>query len=236
MADNFKTALQYVSEDEAGFWDDPIGGPTKYGIRERTYAHWLREKGRVPRPIQKITRSEATAIYKAEYWSKIGCGLLRAGLDYAVFDMAVHSGPVAAAEALQRAVNALHERELEVDGYIGPVTRDLARDCNIEALIHKFCDERLAYVKTRPAWRKFEDGMRNRIAKCRQRAVAMAQLAGDGQTPVTRLPMPKDVPSRSQGDDSRSQAKLIVLAIAAAAAAAIAGAEALGVGDWFGGK
>lgn len=65
--------------------------------------------------MRLIADAELSAIYKRQYWDKAGRGL-PVGLDYAVFDYAVNSGPAQAARDLQRVLG------VKPDGIIGAMT------------------------------------------------------------------------------------------------------------------
>jgi len=105
MKTNFEHAIARLFESEGGYVDDPAdrGGPTKYGITLPTLAE---QRGR---PVTKadliaLTCDEAAVVYRDLYWAKIQGDDLPSGVDYAVFDAAVHSGPRQAARWLQDAL------------------------------------------------------------------------------------------------------------------------------------
>ncbi|CAB4180604.1 Protein of unknown function DUF847 [uncultured Caudovirales phage] len=63
-SDAFKFALSNTLTLEGGLnKDDPVGGLTKYGISQRSYPKL---------DIAKLTPADAAAIYKKDYWDKIG--------------------------------------------------------------------------------------------------------------------------------------------------------------------
>jgi hypothetical protein len=101
-AANFDRALTLVLQSEGGYADDPRdpGGATNRGITRATLARW---RGR---PVSKaelraLGRAEAAAIYRALYWDALRGDDLPAGLDIALFDYGVNSGPARAARTLQ---------------------------------------------------------------------------------------------------------------------------------------
>ncbi|WQP10968.1 glycosyl hydrolase 108 family protein (plasmid) [Sinorhizobium meliloti] len=63
-----------------------------------------------------MSREEAADIYRRSYWPQCGVDLLPPGLDYAVFDFGVNSGPARAVKTLQKVVGV---RE---DGHVGEQT------------------------------------------------------------------------------------------------------------------
>lgn len=104
MKQNFDYALGRVLGHEGGFSDHPEdnGGETMWGITHRTYDAYRRAKGLPTQSVQEITRSEMIEIYRREYWDAVRGDDLPAGVDYAIFDFAVNSGPGRAAQSVPR--------------------------------------------------------------------------------------------------------------------------------------
>ena len=117
MKRNFKKALKHVLVHEGGWADHPKdpGGATMKGITLATYRrHFGEDKSKDD--LRNITDEDLGQIYRSGYWSKCRCNELPAGVDYAVFDGAVNSGPGRGAKWLQAALGA------KQDGGIGPKT------------------------------------------------------------------------------------------------------------------
>jgi lysozyme family protein len=117
----FDLAVQHTLEAEGLFSDhtwDP-GGATKYGITEavaRRHGHDVRE----------LTREQAVAIYRADYWDALGLDEVAAvstRVALEVFDTAVNTGLSRAARIAQEALREVFEADLEIDGKLGPQTR-----------------------------------------------------------------------------------------------------------------
>lgn len=107
---------------EGGYSDHPAdsGGPTNYGITEST----ARAAGYTG-DMRDLTPTAASDIYIIAYWSRIKgdrLAVLSAATAREVFDTAVHGGPPRAVRYLQRALNALVDGDLRVDGRIGDKT------------------------------------------------------------------------------------------------------------------
>lgn len=137
MDDHFGSAVRFVLAREGGYSNDPDdpGGETKYGICKRFYPHL---------DIKNLTRAEAEAIYKTDYWDRVGCPALPWPTDLIVFDTAVNHGvSFAASVADSSPVDILFKR--------------LARYTDI--------------VGRRPASAKFLRGWVNRILLLRSRAL-----------------------------------------------------------------
>ena len=119
--------INAIIEREGGFVDDPddSGGATNYGVTEAV----AREHGYTG-PMRDMPRRVAVEIYTGRYWSAVrGDELAQLSERIAdeVADTAVNMGPARAGQFLQRALNALNDRErlygdLVLDGAIGPAT------------------------------------------------------------------------------------------------------------------
>lgn len=113
----FERALALVFELEGGFVQHPRdpGGATNLGITRTTLA---RARGRPVSvtALKALTRAEAGAIYGRFYWDPIRADELPPGLDLALFDYAVNSGPVQAVRSVQTVLGPV------ADGRLGPQT------------------------------------------------------------------------------------------------------------------
>lgn len=89
MRENFEKAIEFVLKWEGGYVNNPHdpGGETNWGISKRSYPHL---------DIKGLTKEQAIAIYKKDYWEKCGCDKLDYPLDIIVFDTAVNCGPLIA--------------------------------------------------------------------------------------------------------------------------------------------
>ena len=102
MKDNFSQCFALVLKHEGGYVDNPAdpGGATNLGC---TKAVWEQYIGRsvTKDDIKALTPNDVMPLYKAKYWDTIKGDDLPEGVDYAVFDFAINSGPSRAAKALQ---------------------------------------------------------------------------------------------------------------------------------------
>lgn len=169
---------------EGGWADNPHdnGGPTNRGITLATYRRYIKRNG-TKEDLRNLTEAEAVAVYKAQYWDRVQADRLPVGLDYAVADFAVNSGPTRAAKFLQRIVGA------EQDGFIGPVTLAAVQNRDASALILRLCDERLSWLKRLSDWRHFGIGWTNRVQRVRADALADAEPSQPQPNP-TPAPQP----------------------------------------------
>ncbi len=193
MTDRFTKCLPLVLKHEGGYSNhsaDP-GGATNKGITHRTYDAWNKRQGKPTRNVKHITDDEVAAIYRAQYWDKVQADDLPAGLDYAVFDFAVNSGPARAAKFLQRIVG------VSQDGIIGAETIAAAQAHVTASAIRNLCDDRLAWLKRLKHWGTFGKGWTRRVNEVKGAALAMdggqgyqepvgqAQGRGEGAEKVT---------------------------------------------------
>lgn len=115
-----------VLKAEGGYVDHPAdrGGPTRFGITERT----AREEG-YHGPMRELPESFARSIYIRRYVQSPGFDRiveLDAALGGEVVDTGVNMGPAVAGMFLQRWLNGFNSEgrynELFVDGRVGPKT------------------------------------------------------------------------------------------------------------------
>lgn len=102
MKENFEQSLQYVLVHEGGFADHPSdpGGATMKGVTLATFRRHFGANKSV-NDLKNITQAQLEQIYRSGYWDKCRCDQLPSGVDYAVFDGAVNSGPGRSAIWLQ---------------------------------------------------------------------------------------------------------------------------------------
>lgn len=177
MKGNFRELLPKVLVHEGGYVDDPQdpGGETNKGITHKTYDAWRKRQGQPTRSVKHITPEEVAEIYRQQYWNKIAGDDLPSGVDYAVFDFAVNSGPSRAAQFLQRAVGVAD------DGIIGAQTLAAVDAADPETLAAKICDDRLSWLKRLKTFKRYGRGWTRRVQDVRRVALAMI---GDAPIPV----------------------------------------------------
>lgn len=143
MRYNYKIVQPWVLAYEGGYVDHPKdpGGATMEGVTQRTYDADRRRHGLGVRPVRQMEPRERDAIYKTQYWDAVRGDDLPSGIDAAVYDYAVNSGPSRAARELQAVLGVMQ------DGVIGVMTLDAAQAANPFAVIKGLCERRLAFMK-----------------------------------------------------------------------------------------
>lgn len=161
-ADNFERALAEILHYEGGYVHDSRdpGGETNHGITRTTArAHGYYGS------MRTIPMSIVNRIYHRSYWSAVRGDELPTGVDLAVFDFAVNSGPQRATEFLQRAVG------VDDDGSIGPVTLAAVRSNAPVHVVMTLCQERLAWLKERKLWPHYGRGWTRRVQSVERTAL-----------------------------------------------------------------
>lgn len=201
MSDTLAQTIKLVFGSEGGYSNHPKdpGGATKYGITAATLGSW-RKLGRkaTPAEVQALTLAEATQILDRQYAQAIRYADLPAGLDYAVFDYAVNSGPSQAAKTLQRVLG------VTPDGVIGTKTLEAIGNLSVEDIINDLCDDRLKFLRGLSTWATFGTGWSNRVRSVRANALGMA--AGPAQIPV---PKPSVVATLATGTPGAPAAVIV---------------------------
>lgn len=202
--DTFAAALAAVLKHEGGWSDHPSdpGGATMRGITLATYRQY--RPGATKQDLRNITDAELQRIYRDGYWNVIRGDDLPAGLDLAVFDFAVNSGPARAAIYLQNIVGAAP------DGKIGPLTLAAVAKLNPVTLISDLCSHRLAFLERLSTWPVFGKGWTKRVNDVRILATQMAQ--GKAATPPNASPAPS-VPKAPQAPAVGALWPILIIAI-----------------------
>lgn len=166
----FDLAVSAVLKHEGGYVDHPAdpGGATNRGVTLKVLEAY-RGKPVTKDDVRALTEAEARAIYRHRYWMPIRGDDLPGSVAYCVFDAAVNSGVSQASKWLQRSVGA------KDDGIIGPGTLALAGKVDAARLVAKFCDTRLAFLKTLKTWPTFGKGWERRVHEVEEAALRLVK-------------------------------------------------------------
>jgi lysozyme family protein len=141
-----------------------------------------------------MPREEAADIYRAQYWGAIKGDDLPAGVDLAVFDYAVNSGPARAIKALQKAVH------VPADGSLGMITINAAKMADPSDVAKAICAERSAFLHSLRTFPTFGKGWMRRVNAISSLADHMA----DSVDPVPSTVLSSDpAPGKARDEDQK---------------------------------
>ena len=195
MGRNFARSLALVLKSEGGWSDNPAdpGGATMKGVTLANFRRYLKA-GATKADLKQITDAQIATVYRRFYWDAVLGAELPDGVDYAVFDFAVNSGPGRAAKYLQAAVGVAQ------DGRIGPATLAAAGAKPAGVVIDALCDARLAFLKRLPTWATFGRGWSDRVKSVRADALKMTvrpQAVAPAPATAIAAQSPSPAPARA---------------------------------------
>jgi lysozyme family protein len=140
----FDTSLAFVLKWEGSkFTNDPAdrGGPTRFGVIQKTYDAFRQGQGLPVRSVEAITMDEVGAVYRRDYWNKVKGDDLGDPLDLVAFDTGVNMGVGRSAKFLQQSLG------VGVDGAIGSQTLNALAGADKEATATRFLSLREQFVR-----------------------------------------------------------------------------------------
>lgn len=160
--DRFEICHPITAAYEGGWSDHPDdpGGATMFGVTQAVYNVWRKGQGLTTRSVRNISKAEALAIYRKNYWEACGAPKLFPGVDLAVYDASVNSGVSRGRKWLLAS--------------IGGSNADTVK---------KICRSRLSFVQSLAIWKSFGKGWARRIAGIEAKGVSMA-LQAEGKSPA----------------------------------------------------
>lgn len=167
-AGNFEKCLQFTLKFEGGFTNNPKdpGGPTNLGVTQATLSGFLGRQATIAE-VKALTPATVAPLYRHRFWDHVGGDDLPEGIDLAVFDFGVHSGPSRGVIGLQRALG------IADDGDVGDVTIKAANKADPKTTINAVCDGRMAFLRQLKVFKAFGKGLTSRVDKCRTAALSM---------------------------------------------------------------
>lgn len=215
--ENFQQALRWVLQHEGFFVDHPKdpGGATNRGITQRTYDAFRRSRGETPRDVRAIEEAEVRQIYREQYADAVWFDRLPSGLDYALFDFAVNSGPARAVKALQGIVG------VRADGIMGNRTLAAVKAHDSGQVITLLCDARQRFVRSLRTYKTFGKGWERRIAEVRHKGLALAKGQAPGDDNLSETPKADGAQSLTASIGASRRSKGAVAGVAGTALAAI---------------
>lgn len=124
---------------------------TKYGIAAMTYPDL---------DIKSLTIQQAKAIYKQDWWDKLGMEKWPKALQYQIFDAAINHGIGRANQFIQ------YSARVTEDGKIGPKTMAAVMAMDANDLLMRFLAKRLRYFTEVKTWDSYSRGWTRRVAQC----------------------------------------------------------------------
>lgn len=162
----FDQAFERLIGHEGGYSNDPddpgnwTGGKikvgtlkgTKYGIAANTYPNL---------DIKNLTLEQAKAIYKKDWWEKLGADGLHSAIVFQLWDFAINAGKDRAIKELQQAIGFTGS---QVDGKLGPATKAKVNEFDLNDVLLTLTAERLKFYASLPTWPKYGKGWVVRVA------------------------------------------------------------------------
>lgn len=163
----FDDALALILDLEGGgkITDDPAdpGGLTRWGISQRAYPDL---------DIRNLSRDEAAAIYRRDYWQPMGCDGYPYVTALMLFDCAVNQGLPTAARLAQAAAG------VAVDGIIGPRSRAAIAAAHPVAFTAQIAVARLDRYRHAGGANRFFRGWAARVVRVYRGCVVAGAAAG----------------------------------------------------------
>lgn len=148
----FATACDRLLGHEGRYVNNPRdpGGETNWGISKRSYPHL---------DIKNLTRDQAIAIYKTDFWDAIYADLMFSSVRYQLFDFAVNSGIQTAIRCFQRALGVAD------DGHWGRLSQAACDGTSEADQLMGLNAERLDFMTRLSNWDNASRGWARRIAQ-----------------------------------------------------------------------
>lgn len=225
MKSTYARAMKGIHISEGGYVNHPKdpGGATNFGITQRVYDAYRRDRGLAARSVKQITSDEVAAIYRTQYADKIRYDDLPAGVDYATLDGSVNSGVSRGAKWLQSALG------VSSDGKVGTATISAALKADAIHTVKSMCAKRMSFLRGLTIFSTFGKGWTSRVARVEAESVSMAMEARG----ISAKSLPIALNTEAKHADAASKsAKNAATASATGAAGGATGTTASSSGDW----
>jgi len=166
--ENFDEAFALMLQHEGGFVKHPAdpGGMTNLGVTRRVWSEYIGAQADEA-VMRALTPEMVKPFYRKRYWNGCRCDDLPSGIDYAVFDFAVNSGPHRAVVVLQQVLG------LRADGIVGPRTIATCEMLSQPTLLYDYADAREKFLRSLPTFGDFGRGWIARVESVREQSEEM---------------------------------------------------------------
>ena len=169
MKTNFDKCLTMLLAHEGGFVSHPAdpGGMTNLGVTRKTWEAYT-DQDASEAEMRALTPAKVAPLYKERYWDEVRGDDLPSGVDHAVFDFAVNSGPVRAIRTLQMVL------DIPADGRIGPRTLKAVAMTPAKTIIADLCNARVEFLSGLKTYPTFGRGWVRRVNEVEAKASELA--------------------------------------------------------------
>ena len=172
-AASWTAALDFVwrpENDGQDYHDDPhdTGGGTNRGVIESTWAAAVGQGIVGGGALRDAGRDELGRVLRVMFWNAVQGDALAAGVDLAVFNLAMAAGPGRAAQLLQSVLGVAQ------DMHIGPLTLAAAARRDPAALVQALTAAEEGFYARCVTARYFLRGWNRRAEDCRALALRLA--------------------------------------------------------------
>jgi lysozyme family protein len=149
---NFDDVIARVLANEGGYVNNPAdpGGETNFGISKHAYPDV---------DIANLTRDQAAAIYKRDFWDKMQLDLQAPAIGYQLLDFAVNAGVGTAIRVAQSVL------DVAPDGNWGPISQQALANANSWHFQVQFPAAKIRYYTKLSTFPTFGTGWMNRVAQ-----------------------------------------------------------------------
>ena len=202
MKENYTKCLPLVLKHEGGFVNHKLdpGGATNKGVTIGTLKRLgIDVDGDGDSDIvdlRNLRQSDVERVYKLFYWDTVKADFLPSGVDYAVADFAINSGPSRAAKHLQKIAGVAQ------DGDIGPKTLAAIAKMDPQDVVTSLQDSRLRFLRGLKTWPTFGKGWDRRVAEVRAVALAWADNPPMVLTEAVKVERPEPASVQNRTDQN----------------------------------
>jgi lysozyme family protein len=152
MSPDDQKIIDEIIKVEGGYsnYKEDRGGPTNYGVTQKTLSHWL-GRNATAAEVKNLSIGMAREILYNLYIAKPGYGEIGyAPLKKHLIDIGINSGPKTANILFQRVLSAGGSDKLTEDGVLGPRSFDVYRKVmtsrGLQWVMNRLVDERVKFM------------------------------------------------------------------------------------------